>query len=1055
MKSRTLPIPKRILRHAGGAALFAAILPVSAEVEFNRDIRPILSENCFQCHGPDPGSRKEDLRLDTKEGFFASTADRGPTVVAGKPDESPMFQRVGSDDPDEIMPPPESHKQLKPEEKELLRQWIAQGAVWQPHWSFLAPTRPPVPTALSDPAWVRNPIDAFVLAKLDKAGLKPAPEAGRRSLARRLSLDLTGLPPSVADLEVVVNDPSPEWEKKFTRHRIDSPQWGEHRARYWLDAARYADTHGMHFDNYREMWPYRDWVIKAFNTNLPYDQFVVDQIAGDLLPNPTLDQQIATGFHRCNITTNEGGTIVEENLANYARDRVETTSWVFLGLTANCAVCHDHKFDPITTRDFYAMSAFFRNTTQPGLDGNVKDSTPSIAVPLPEDRARWEALPGDIATARAALEKRRAEAAPEFQNKLATVKPGSVRDVVKQDQVVFHALLNDAGALPVNAKPVGTIQWTPDGKLGPAPQLKAGASFDLGDLADFEKDEAFSYGAWVRPTSDKGVGSVVARMDQKDGYRGWDLFRSDGNFVAHLVNKWPENALKVSTTNAPIKPGQWQHVFVTYDGSGKPAGVKIYLDGSPAPMKTDNDSLTETIRAKTPLRIGQRSESEAFEGAAQDVRIYGRVLDADEVKAIATSGPFKALLAVPADKRTPEQEKALFEQYLAAYDDAFRTITGQLAALESELAAMNARSAITHVQAERMDAAPMAKILTRGQYDQPGEEVEPAVFHALHPLPEGAPKNRLGLAEWLVAAENPLTARVTVNRFWQEIFGIGLVKSAEDFGIMGEIPPNQALLDWLAVEFRESGWNVRHLFELIVDSATYRQSNAITEEKLALDPENRLLSRGPRFRMDAEMVRDYALAASGLLVEHVGGPSVKPYQPDGVWEAVAMPESNTRNYVVDSGDALHRRSLYTFLKRSAPPASLDIFNATSRETSCLRRERTNTPLQALVTLNDTQFFEAARRLAENAMREGMGAPPQVLEAMSLRVLGRLLRPEETKLVLANREEFATYYAAHPEEAKAAITVGASVAEATLDPPQLAAWTMTANQLLNLDETLNK
>ncbi len=1051
----TAKIPSLLRLLPASAAVFVATFPASAAVEFNRDIRPILSENCFQCHGPDPGSRKEDLRLDTKEGFFASTEDRGPTVVAGKPDQSPMFQRVMSDDPDEIMPPPKSHKQLKAHEKELLRQWIAEGADWQPHWSFLAPPRPPVPTNLSDPAWVRNPIDAFVLAKLDAADLKPAPEADRRTLVRRLALDLTGLPPTVAELGAVLADPSPDWAAKFTKTRMDSPRWGEHRGRYWLDAARYADTHGMHFDNYREMWPYRDWVIKAYNTNLPFDQFVVDQIAGDLLPNPTLDQKVATGFHRCNITTNEGGTIVEENLANYARDRVETTSWVFLGLTANCAVCHDHKFDPITTKDFYAMSAFFRNTTQPGLDGNVKDSTPSIPVPMPEDRARADALPGEIAAAKAMLEKRRAEAAPEFKDKLAAVKPGSVRDVVSRDKVVFHALLNDAASLPVNVKPVGTIEWSPDGKLGPAPQLKAGASFELGDLGDFEKDEAFSYGAWVRPNRDKGAGSPLARMDQKDGYRGWDLFQADGNVAAHILHRWPDNALKVSTTSTPLKPGSWQHLFVTYDGSGKAAGIKIYVNGEPAPTKTDNDSLTETIRTGTPLRIGQRSETEAFDGSVQDVRLYGRTLKPEEVKAIAERGAFKALLAVPADKRTPEQETALYEQYLAAYDEPFRTATDQLAALESEQVAITARSAITHVQAERMDAQPMAKILSRGQYDQPGEDVEPAVFHALHPMPEGAPKNRLGLARWLVAADNPLTARVTVNRFWQEIFGTGLVKSAEDFGIMGEIPPNQALLDWLAVEFRESGWNVRHLFELIVDSATYRQASLITEEKLARDPENRLLSRGPRFRMDAEMVRDYALAASGLLVEKTGGPSVKPYQPDGVWETVAMPESNTRNYVQDSGDALYRRSLYTFLKRSAPPASLDIFNATSRETACLRRERTNTPLQALVTLNDTQFFEAARRLAENALREGMGVPASVLEAMSLRILARPLTPEESALVLANRDAFAAFYAAHPDEAKAAVTVGASVPDATLDPAELAAWTMTANQLLNLDETLNK
>ena len=497
----------------------------------------------MNCHGADPASRKAGLRLDTEEGLFQPGKDRAAPVVKGQTAQSPLWERINSTDPDEVMPPPESHKQLKPEDKEVLRQWIDQGAEWQPHWAFIKPERPPIPEISGASAPVRSAIDAFWLAKLQEKGLTPNPEADRRSLARRLSLDLNGIVPEPGEVAAFVADQSPDAYEKFVQKLLASPRYGEHRGRAWLDAARYADTHGLHFDNYREMWPYRDWVVDAYNKNQPFDQFVIEQVAGDLLPNPSLEQLVATGFQRCNITTNEGGTIEAENLANYARDRVETTSWVFLGLTANCAVCHDHKFDPISSKDVYSMAAFFRNTTQSGFDGNNRQGANAhIVVPqTPDDRARWAALPGELASHQALLATRRTEAAPVFEQWVATAKAEAVGAEVEPKSLVAHAPLiegvgDEIGAVcgvPMTFKATGQVVWKPDGRIGPVPVLTAAANFDLGNQGDFEKDQPFSYGAWVRPAGNGAFAGILARMDEDGAYRGWDLFQHGGEYAVH------------------------------------------------------------------------------------------------------------------------------------------------------------------------------------------------------------------------------------------------------------------------------------------------------------------------------------------------------------------------------------------------------------------------------------------------------------------------------------------------------------------------------------------
>jgi hypothetical protein len=1042
---------------AVGTASRAAPPPAPAKIEYNRDIRPILNDNCFKCHGFDSASRKADLRLDKRE-----AAIKAGSIVPGKPDKSEMIQRIFSDEPSELMPPPKSHKKLTVAQKDLLKRWVAAGAEYQVHWSFIAPRRPALPE-VKNKGWVRNPIDAFILAELEKDGLTPAPEADRRTLARRLSLDLTGLPPAPADVEAFVNDKAPDAYEKYVDRLMSSVQWGEHRGRYWLDAARYADTHGIHFDNYREMWVYRDWVIGAFNRNMPFDQFTIEQLGGDLIPDHTLDQQIASGFNRCNITSNEGGLIPEEYLVLYTRDRTETTSAVWLGLTANCAVCHDHKFDPLTQREFYSMAAFFNNTTQGAMDGNIKDTPPALVVPRTEDRTHWDALTGEMVAVRRQVDAGRQAARAKFDAWLTQAKP---------DQVVSQL---PAGGLKVHAPLSGgtdrTLAYTEDGQTRTvtlsgvpawqpghvAPQAyrnAAGTVFALPQAGDFEKDQAFSCGAWVKLAKNAQGGSIVARMDDQNFYRGWDLWVEGNRVGAHVISKWEEDAFKVVSKN-PLKPGQWYHVFLTYDGSAKAAGLRLYVNGAVQEVNVMADRLKGSIRTAVPFKVGQRHTSSRLDDMQlQDLRLYTRALPAVEVSALAHGTRAAWLAAKPAGQLSPAEKNELFDWWTTTTDKELQELNARLSKLEQEQAAIKARATVAHVMQERKEM-PLAFVLHRGDYDKRRQQVKPSTPDILPPMPAGLPRNRLGFAKWLMQPEQPLTARVTVNRFWQEVFGTGLVRTTGDFGVSGELPSHPELLDWLAVEFREGGWNVKKFFKLLVTSATYRQSAALTPEKKEKDPQNRLLSRGPRFRMDAEMVRDYALAASGLLVRKIGGASVKPYQPDGVWEAVAMIGSNTRDYRRDTGESLYRRSLYTFIKRSAPPASMDIFNAPSREVCTVRRERTDTPLQALVTMNDEQFVEAARHLAQLTLKEGGDTTDKRLDYLTGRLLARTLRPEERKVVQGTLDELLAYYKGHAEDAAKLLAFGESKADPNLHPATLAAWTMLANQLLNLDEVLNK
>ena len=1046
-----------------GLIAFASLAAAAESPSFNKDIRSILVENCFSCHGADSGSRKADLRLDQRDAAIESGA-----IAPGDPDSSVMLDRIFSDDPEEVMPPPSLKKVLTSEQKELLKRWIAEGAEYEPHWSFIPPQRPE-PPAVKNETWVRNPIDRFVLARLEAEGLTPAAEADRRVLARRLALDITGLPPEPAVVDAFVADPHPDAYDRLVDTMLSSLEWGEHRGRHWLDYARYADTHGIHFDNYREMWTYRQWVVNAFNRNMPFDQFTILQLAGDLVsnhgpdatPDQILDNRIASGFNRCNMTTNEGGIIDEEYIVLYARDRTETTSAVWLGLTTGCAVCHDHKFDPFTQKEFYELSAFFNNTTQAARDGNIQDTPPILPVPKLEDRSRFAALEKELPSAKTAVESRKTAAKPEFESWIKAATPAIVAKSLPQDTPLVDLPLDEgqgsttrvllAGKqteLPLT--PTTTWQAGPNGMPAILLDGKAG---ELAGSGDFEHDQAFSVTFWVRVPANDSSYAVISRMDDANAFRGWDVWVQGRRIAMHLVHSYPDDALKVVAKNQ-LKADTWTLVSVTYDGSGKAEGVKIYYDGKlqEKPQVENNKFKKNTIRTEVPLVIGGRAKgATAHAVGLTSLSLWGRSLSAGEIEGISRAQTIAEIVKLPAEERV-QAGGTLYGWWLATFDEPFKAATADVAKFDAEMAEIRKRGTVAHVMHEKAEMA-KAFVLNRGEYDKRGDEVEANTPDVLPPLPDHLPKNRLGLAQWLLLQDHPLTSRVTVNRFWQEVFGTGLVRSSGDFGITGELPSHPELLDWLAIEFIESGWDVKKLFRLMVTSAAYRQSAAATPEKLTKDSANRLLSRGPRFRMDAEMVRDHALAASGLLVKQIGGPSVKPYQPDGVWEAVSM-GGNTNKYNRDKGENVYRRSMYWFWKRSAPPASMDIFNAPSRENCCVKRERTNTPLQALVTLNDPQFVEAARALADRALEIGGETDESRIEFIAERLLARPFTADEVAVVKQSLADLMAWYKDHPDDAKQVIAVGDSKPRAA-DPILLASWTMLTNELMNLDEVLCK
>lgn len=1024
----------------------------AGEVLFNRDIRPILSSNCFQCHGPDEHERKADLRLDEEQGIRDAFG-------SGDPNESEAWARIISSDDDYRMPPRDSHREMKPEQVALIKRWIENGAKWEGHWAFIAPQKPNVPE-VRNTKLVANPIDAFIATKAEANNLSMSLRAGREELLRRVTFDLTGLPPTLREIDDFLNDDQPQAFERVVDRLLDSPHFGERMALVWMDMGRYGDTSVFHADGPRDMWPWRDWVIQAFNRNLPYDRFTVEQLAGDLLPNPTNQQLIASGFNRNNATTDEGGVIPEEFRVEYAVDRVATTSLVWMGLSMQCAQCHDHKYDPITQEEYYQFFAYFNQASDPGMQTRNGNQAPTTNVFNPKSLARADRLQPQLDVLTQRKKELYLAAEPGFRHWLEFDAAAELEaNAISQSDVILNLPMDRAKDKQLidndgnqRGKIVGELTLT-TGQFGKAIHVDKKNYVDLGKVADLERSDSFSFGGWIRPAK-KSSGAFIAKMDESSGSRGYDLLiQANRRVEVHLINQWPANAIKVYA-EPKLKPETWHHVFATYDGSSKAAGVRIYVNGKLQETKTERDKLSDTIRTNAPLHLGRRNPGQPFHGEIDDVLIYQRQLTGDEIAKLAGENPATRLLAIPADQRTDQQTAELKQYYASQHDKAYQTVLREHAALHSEIESL--RKPISTVMVMKDVASPrMTYVLNRGNYDSPLKErpVEPNTPGVLPSLKSDAPKNRLGMAKWLIDPSHPLTARVAVNRYWYMLFGKGIVRTIDEFGSQGAWPSHPALLDWLAVDFIENGWDVKRTIKQIVMSNTYCQTSKVTQESLKRDPENLLLARGPRFRLAGEFIRDNALAASGLLVRTIGGPSVKPYQPDGLWNEVSI--NTGLRFQQDHGDKVYRRSMYTYWKRSAPAPSLAIFDTPSREKCVVQRSRTNTPLQALVTLNDIQFVEASRALAERAMLAGGRERDEWIRYAFRLATGT--RPSE-KVMASLRNAFdeeLTAFQQDPKRAGQLLKIGESKRHQALDRAIHAAMTIVSSIILNLDQTVTR
>ena len=1222
--------------------------PTQATVNYNLDVRPILADNCFACHGPDAKTREADLRLDTKAGAFSEPSGY-PVIVPGKPEESELHLRIVSNDDSYRMPPAGFNKTLTPEQIDVITQWIREDAKWEEHWAFTTPVRP-TPPDVKNGDWIRNPIDAFILSRLEKEGLHPANEAHKRTLIRRLSFDLTGLPPTREEVHQFLADDSPDAYEKLIDTFMAKPEYGEHLARFWLDVARYGDTHGLHLDNYREMWPYRDWVIEAFNKNMPFDQFTTEQLAGDLLPEPTLDQLIATGFNRCHVTTSEGGSIDEEYYVQYAIDRADTTSTVWMGLTVGCAQCHDHKYDPITQKEFYQLYAYFNNITEKAMDGNRKDSPPVVKLPTPEQEAELAAFDEQITeldaqTKAPILEIDATQIA--WENRMprwTTLKPtafsskgGATLEVLEDNSILASGTNPEQEIYEVVAELPPGNQWSavrleglthesfPRGGIGRSDNSNvvltdfalfiapSGVSSQQSAVSsqeplvadettvtpkqvtdnrqpttdnqssetDVENEAAADVSpeapwtripvvqAWAdheQALGEDGLEGVVANAIDDKPETGWALDRRIENRQAIFLVAAPFGMeggrlkirlkheydlrqkqlgrFRLALTDAPtiypigskITLGDWHAAGPFTAEHGNLAFYQVYepetrnvntndtfeVNGKTVKWEKQahwvdgqvhNDivgensatyvfrNITSVTQQRAQLYIGSNDALKVWmNGTEVLAKNVQRDADANQeqlqvqlkpgnntllLKVVNYSGlsgfyfrletdapmipaDIVEIAKMPRGERETEKQAQIRDYYRnnvppdKTVNENAKRAFADLEALFTDLAevrqkrdTLDASLTTTLVMQEREEPRG-AYVLARGEYQHREEQVYPQTPSVLPTLPEDSLPNRLGFAKWLLLPEHPLTARVAINRFWQNVFGVGIVETAEDFGTQGIPPVHPELLDWLATEFIASGWDVQKMLKLMLTSATYRQGTQVTSEKLERDADNALLSRGPRYRLDAEVVRDNALAVSGLLYTEVGGPSVKPPQPDGLWKAVGFTGSNTDTFVQDTGpDKVYRRSLYTFWKRTAPPPQMNILDAPSREACTIRRERTNTPMQALMLMNDPQFFEAARAFAERAIKEGGETPEARIAYLFETATARLPKPVEAELLLKTFQAHYQELKADPEAAKALITVGESAPDETLDAVEVAAWTMIANLILNLDEVLNK
>ncbi len=1085
-------------------------------VDFNRDVRPILSDACFTCHGPDEERREAELRLDTPDGL-ARQHDGVRIVAAGKPELSELLKRIVSKNDDERMPPPKSGKPLTEQQVTLIRKWIEQGAKWQQHWAFVTPQRPSLPpVAHSDR--VRNPIDAFVLARVEQAKHKPSADADPRTLLRRVTFDLTGLPPSQSELQEFLHEVKSfgidaAYERVVER-LLASPRYAERMAIRWIDAARYADTNGYQSDGPRDMWRWRDWVLEAFADNMPFDQFTIEQLAGDLIAPeyvasdtgttklPTYDslrRLTASGFNRNHRGNSEGGIIPEEYQVEYVVDRVDTTFTVWLGLTMGCVRCHSHKYDPLAQAEYYGAYSFFNNVPEYGRAIKEGNSPPFALAPTREQHRQYERLLVErqqrVQKWQAGLESVRTQMAqweqavrsskqaadlPPFElsngliahfaldGDIANSAKATAKTPIASQTTVTNLNAPKASKLPPGWDGASTAANYVSGPHSKAAQLDGQHYIRIGDAANIGYFDKFSFGAWIN-ARERHAGTVFSKMEPEEQGAGYSLdLTPRGTVQVNFVKRWLDDALRIETQD-PISTGEPVHVFVTYDGSRVASGLKVYINGKQVAHRANLDAINQTFAVDEPFRIGTGQAN--FKGMIDDIRVYDRTLAADEVALLAVTAPIRELISKPEAQRT-EVESAKLRRYFLEVA-APESVRVQFKSDEQfELTLQQFRESLPTVMV-MSDAEPRAThLLLRGAYDRPGAAVTPGVPACLPPLsiekraatdvasvrsvsgtqePQSRKPDRLTFAKWLVSPEHPLTARVTVNRFWQNFFGTGLVKTTEDFGAQGERPSHPELLDWLAREFVDTGWDVKRLLKLIVMSSTYRQSSSITSIEAAnADPENRLLARGPRFRLSAEMMRDQALAVSGLMTERFGGTSVYPYQPEGLWQELAT----VTDYPQSHGSDLYRRSLYTYWKRTVPPPMMMTFDTAGRETCEVRQTRTNTPLQSLNLLNDVTFLEAARVLAQRLLTEESSDAARLQRAFEL-IIARSPSDQESRVLLRSIERYRKLFREQPSGAQTYVRIGEHPIPPSIPAPDLAAWTTACSTLLNLDEAVTK
>ena len=1034
-----------------GAALFAAMHTdglCADRVLFNREIRPILAEHCWPCHGPDKQARQAGLRLDLRE-YAVKPAESGAiAVVPHSPDASELTRRITSSDVNERMPPSDTNKQLSPTQISKLRTWIKQGAQYERHWAFRQISRPAVPHV--DGAV--HPIDAFIAARLAHSGRSLAAETPRTRLLRRLSLTLTGLPPTPGRFR---DDLESSYEQVVDR-MLAMPQFGEHLAVGWLDAARYADTNGYFGDRPRQIWLWRDWVINAFNDNMPFDQFTIEQLAGDLLPNPSIRQQIATGFNRNHMANNETGIIDEEYRVEYVVDRVDTTLTTWMGLTVGCAQCHDHKYDPISQRDFYRLFAFFNNSPEKGLI-TANDPPPLISVPQPGQRQRLAELKAAATEAREEFTRLKSQ----LDDSLAAWEADAEKSIPaspEKDLVLYEPF--DDGIVE-QASQLGTPLTFERGVNGQAARFDATRHVEH-PLDTFEVAAPWTIGFWIKP--DGTLSCLLSKIEPEGRRRGVEVLLKKGHVGVNLVEHWGARAIQVSVEER-ITSRQWHHVVVTYDGSRSADGLRVWINGRPGKVNVEQDTLAGSIANNEPLRIGRRDSGLGYYGALDGLRLLQQQASNSAVADWYRGGRLRGIFATAPESRSSIEREFILNDFISHYaDESVRAVRRRMQ--QTAQAERGFRFAIpTTLIMQDLPEPRTTHVLLRGQYDRPGDTVQPGVPESIGRMPDDAPRNRLGLARWLVSDQNPLTARVAVNRLWKHCFGHGLVRTMSDFGTRGEPPTHPGLLDWLAAEFHETGWDVKRMLRLIVTSRTFRQDSR-RQDDVEFDPQNRLWSRGPSYRMSAEMIRDQALAASGLLRRRIGGPGVKPYQPAGLWEEVSYNGEET--YKPDTGDGLWRRSLYTWIKRQAPPPAFLVFDGTTREKCTIERTVTNTPLQSLILLNDPVFVEAARALAERALTEQVAdsraeavtaitettTAGQGLDRLFQCVLSRNADDEERQILLGLLQRQRVRFRNRKYEALDLLSVGASPVRVEGEEIEVAAWAVVAQTVLNLDEAIN-